>query len=49
MRCKPIMMLTIESQQDKKDEAKQAGATGWLVKPVQPDVLSNVVRKLLPL
>jgi len=49
MRFKPIMMLTIESQQDKRDEAKQAGATGWLVKPVQPDELSNVVRKLLPL
>ena len=47
MRCKPIMMLTIESQQDKRDEAKQAGVTGWLVKPVQPDELSNVVRKLL--
>jgi DNA-binding response OmpR family regulator len=49
MRFKPIMMLTIESQQDKRDEAKQAGATGWLVKPVQPDELNNVVRKLLPL
>jgi two-component system chemotaxis response regulator CheY len=49
MRFKPIMMLTIESQQDKRDEAKQAGATDWLVKPVQPDELSNVVRKLLPL
>ena len=49
MRFKPIMMLTIESQQDKRDEAKQAGATGWLVKPVQPDELINVVRKLLPL
>jgi len=49
MRFKPIMMLTIESQQDKRDEAKQAVATGWLVKPVQPDELSNVERKLLPL
>ena len=49
IRFKPIMMLTIESQQDKRDEASQAGATGWLVKPVQPDKLSNIVPKLLPL
>lgn len=48
MRFKPMLMLTTESQQAKRDEAKRAGATGWLVKPVQPNELTNVVRKVLP-
>lgn len=48
MRFKPILMLTTEFQQSKRDEAKQAGATGWLVKPLHPEELSNVVRKVLP-
>lgn len=48
MRFKPILMLTTESQQAKRDEAKAAGATGWLVKPVQPNDLTAVVRQVLP-
>ncbi|MCP3429446.1 response regulator [Opacimonas viscosa] len=48
MRFKPMLMLTTESQQAKRDEAKRAGATGWLVKPVQPDELTGVVKKVLP-
>jgi two-component system chemotaxis response regulator CheY len=48
MHSKPMFMLSTESQQSMKNEAKQAGATGWLTKPVQPDELSNVVRKALP-
>ncbi len=43
----PIVMLTTESTQDKKDLGRQAGATGWIVKPFKPDQLINVVRKLL--
>jgi two-component system chemotaxis sensor kinase CheA len=43
----PIVMLTTESNQDKKDLGRQAGATGWIVKPFKPDQLINVVRKLL--
>ncbi|MBF7073193.1 response regulator [Glaciecola sp. MH2013] len=48
MRFKPILMLTTESQQSKRDEAKAAGATGWLVKPVQPADLTAVVKQVLP-
>ncbi|MDQ7074838.1 MAG: response regulator [Gammaproteobacteria bacterium] len=48
MRFKPILMLTTESQQSKRDEAKQAGAMGWLVKPVAPEQLTQVVKQVLP-
>ncbi len=48
MRFMPILMLTTESQQSKRQEAKAAGATGWLVKPVQPDDLLRVIRQVLP-
>ncbi|MDH2308740.1 response regulator [Methylobacterium brachiatum] len=44
----PILMLTTESQQDKRNEAKSAGATGWIVKPVGPDALLKVIRQLVP-
>ncbi|SEI76350.1 two-component system, chemotaxis family, response regulator CheY [Allopseudospirillum japonicum] len=43
----PIMMLTTESQQEKKMEGKAAGAKAWLVKPFQPNVLLNAVAKLV--
>jgi len=43
----PIVMLTTESQDSKKQEGKAAGATGWIVKPFQPDQLISVVRKVL--
>lgn len=48
LRFTPMLMLTTESQQDKRDEARKAGATGWLVKPVQGDELMQVIRKVLP-
>lgn len=44
----PILMLTTESQASKKQEGKSAGATGWLVKPFNPDQLLQVVGKVLP-
>ncbi|MCJ2056425.1 response regulator [Methylobacterium sp. J-048] len=44
----PILMLTTESQQDKRNEAKSAGATGWIVKPVDPEALLKVIRQLVP-
>lgn len=47
-RFMPILMLTTESAQSRKEEAKAAGATGWIVKPVDPDALVNVVRQVLP-
>lgn len=47
--CKfvPIVMLTTESQVDKKIQGKAAGATGWIVKPFKPQQLLSVVNKLL--
>ena len=43
----PILMLTTESGTDKKMEGKQAGATGWIVKPFNPDQLLNTIKKVL--
>ena len=43
----PIVMLTTESQNEKKMEGKAAGATGWIVKPFRPDQLLAVVKKVL--
>jgi len=47
--CKfvPIIMLTTESQMEKKQEGKAAGATGWIVKPFKPEQLIAVVKKVL--
>ena len=44
----PILMLTTETQDTKKQAAKTAGATGWLVKPFNPEQLLKVVAKVLP-
>jgi two-component system, chemotaxis family, chemotaxis protein CheY len=43
----PILMLTTESQQEKKMEGKAAGATGWIVKPFNPQQLLDVVSKVV--
>lgn len=43
----PIVMLTTESQASKKQEGKAAGATGWIVKPFQPNQLLAVAKKVL--
>jgi two-component system, chemotaxis family, chemotaxis protein CheY len=43
----PIIMLTTESQAEKKQEGKTAGATGWIVKPFKPEQLLAVVKKVL--
>jgi two-component system chemotaxis response regulator CheY len=43
----PILMLTTESGGDKKMEGKQAGATGWIVKPFNPDQLLKTIKKVL--
>lgn len=44
---KPIVMLTTESQDSRKQEGRQAGATGWIVKPFKQDQLIAVVNKLV--
>ena len=43
----PILMLTTESQAEKKDAGRKAGATGWIVKPFNADQLIAVAQKLV--
>jgi len=43
----PILMLTTESNNAMKAQGKAAGATGWLVKPFDPQKLLEVVQKIL--
>ena len=43
----PILMLTTEAGADKKQEGKAAGATGWMVKPFNPEQLLATVDKVL--
>ncbi len=43
----PILMLTTESSMDKKTQGKAAGATGWIVKPFNPDQLLATIKKVL--
>lgn len=47
-RFTPIIVLTTESQVDKKDAGRSAGATGWIVKPFKPDQLVAVIKKVCP-
>ena len=43
----PILFLTTESQTAKKMEAKEAGATGWIIKPFVPAKLIAALQKVL--
>lgn len=43
----PLLMLTTESSPEKKQEGKAAGATGWIVKPFNPEQLLATVKKVL--
>lgn len=45
-RSTPILILTTESNDEKKAEGRQAGATGWVVKPFEPEKLLKVVQKV---
>lgn len=45
---RPILVLSTESSQETKSAGKSAGATGWIVKPFDPDQLLGVVGKVLP-
>jgi len=42
----PLVLLTTESQPEKKQQGKAAGATGWIVKPFTPEQLLAVVKKV---
>lgn len=44
----PILMLTTEASETVKAQGRQAGATGWLVKPFDPNKLIDVIGKVLP-
>ena len=44
----PVLVLTTESDAEKKNLARQAGATGWMVKPFDPDQLVATIRKVCP-
>ncbi len=43
----PIIMLTTESQLEKKNAAREAGATAWMVKPFEEEKLIGVVKKFV--
>lgn len=43
----PMLMLTTESGMDKKQQGKDAGATGWIVKPFNPDQLLKTIKKVM--
>ncbi len=43
----PLLMLTTESGMDKKQQGKAAGATGWIVKPFNPEQLLATIKKVL--
>lgn len=47
-RFTPILTLTTESQADKREQGKQLGATGWLVKPVGGADLIKIIKQVLP-
>lgn len=42
----PIILLTTESDDELKRQAKEAGATGWIVKPFKQDQLLSVIKKV---
>lgn len=43
----PILMLTTETSMEKKQQGKLVGATGWLVKPFNPDTLLKTLKRVL--
>ncbi len=45
-RAIPILVLTTESDAEKKNRARQAGATGWIVKPFDPVKLVEAIRRV---
>jgi two-component system chemotaxis response regulator CheY len=45
-RATPILVLTTESDAEKKNRARMAGATGWIVKPFNPVKLVDAIRRV---
>ena len=44
----PLLVLTTESDDEKKKEGRAAGATGWIVKPFNPEQMLKTVAKVVP-
>jgi len=44
----PVLVLTTESEKEKRNVAKEAGATGWMVKPFDPERLIATINKVAP-
>lgn len=47
-RATPVLVLSTESDPDKKMRARDAGATGWIVKPFDPEKLELAIRRVAP-
>jgi two-component system chemotaxis response regulator CheY len=47
MKGKPILMLTTEGMAEKKAQGREAGATGWIIKPFDPQKLLQTVARVL--
>ena len=45
-RATPILVLTTENHTSRKDRARRAGATGWIVKPFDPVKLADAIRRV---
>ncbi len=43
----PILILTTESSQEKRDQGREAGGTGWIVKPFDPQKLISVIHRVV--
>lgn len=43
----PILMMTTEASQEMKNKGKEFGATGWIIKPFDPQKLPNALKKVL--
>ena len=48
LKFTPSLMLTTEASDDKKKAGQAAGATGWIVKPFNPEQMMAVIKKVLP-
>jgi two-component system chemotaxis response regulator CheY len=44
----PVLMMSVDTLRPLRDEARAAGAAGWLVKPFRPQVLIDAIQRVLP-
>jgi two-component system chemotaxis response regulator CheY len=48
LRAMPILVLTTEDSPEKRQRARSAGASGWIIKPFSPDRVSSAIRLVCP-